>query len=306
MYRIILCLFVVITVTMNCHRADAQGTGSLAFISQRVGGVPHIFLENSAGTVTQLTSGSYPENSFSWSPDGTKIAFWRGEDGEGIYMMNADGSDVERLSPSPGYDIFPSWSPDGTELVFVRIIDPGSGPPNQISDIMTMDADGTNVQTILANNTFNMEPRWSPDGTKILFMSTLKPGGVNIYTMSTTGTNITELTTQGNNGDPSWSPDGTEIAFGSNRVNGKLNIFMMNANGSNQRQITNFTEPDEAGDTGWSPDGSEIAFEYDIGGEDESNPNASAVVETMNANGTDIESMGQQCSDVGCSPRWQP
>jgi Tol biopolymer transport system component len=301
----------LLAVIANCVAVNAAAPqpGAMAFIWQSSSGVTHIYLRNPAGTkVTQLTSGPYPDNSFCWRPDGKKLAFWRGELGEAIYTMNADGSNVRRLSPSPGYDIFPSWSPDGTKLVFTRVIDPGSGPPNQITEIMIMNADGSGVHTVLNNGAFNMEPRWSPDGSKILFMSTLGGNGVQIYTMAIDGSTISALTSTPYtaNGDPAWSPDGSKIAFGSNRVNGKLNVFMMNADGSNVRQLTNFIEPYEAGDTGWSPDGSKIAFEYDVGGGYQSNPGAPAEIWTMNSDGTNQESLGQQCSDVGCSPRWQP
>jgi Tol biopolymer transport system component len=305
-------MIVVTSVVINCGTVNAgriaSSAGAIAFISQRDGGVQHIFLRNPAGTaITQLTSGPYPDNSFSWSPDGTKLAFWRSEDGEAIYTMSVGGSNLKRLSPSAGRDIFPSWSPDGTKLVFCHVIDPGSGPPNQIIDIMMMDAGGTNVQTVLANNAFNMEPRWSPDGSKILFVSTLGNDGVQIYTMTPTGTNITDLTNAPwtINGDPAWSPDGSKISFASNRVTGKINIFIMNSDGSEVQQTTNFAEPAEAEDPGWSPDGTKISFEY-VGDDYQSNPNTNAQVWVMNPDGSDQENTGQQCANFACSPRWQP
>jgi len=285
-----------------------NNTGAIAFFSAR-DGVNHIYLMNADGTdVTQLTSGPFPESSLSWSRDGTKLAFWRQQDGEAIYTMNADGSNEQRLSPSPGYDIFPSWSPDGTQLVYTRIVSPPANAQQlPITQIMIMNADGTNVRSILNNNMFNTEPRWSPNGSKILFMSAIGGNGVQIYTMNTDGTNLTALTNVGTNGDPVWSPDGSKIAFGSNREGGgKLDIFTMNADGSGVQQLTHFLPPDEAGDTGWSSDGSQIAFEWDIGSDDQSNPNAYAEVWVMNADGTNPASTGQQCSGVGCSPRWQP
>ena len=222
-----------------------RNPGTIAFFSSR-DGVDHIYLMRADGTgVTQLTSGPYPESSLSWSRDGTKLAFWRQQDGEAIYTMNADGSNVERLSPSPGYDIFPSWSPDGTRLVFTRIVSPpANAQALPITEIMIMNADGTNIQTILDDNTFNTEPRWSPDGSKILFMSDIGGNGVQIYTMNTDGTNLVALTNAGNNGDPAWSPDGSKIAFGSNREGGgKLDIFTMNADGSGVTQLTHFLSP---------------------------------------------------------------
>lgn len=285
----------------------ATSVAPIAFIAPSSDGVPHIFLMSPNGkATTQLTSGPYPDKSYSWSPDGTKLAVWRGEDGEAIYIMNADGSGMQRLSPSPSYDIFPNWSPDGTRLAFCHVLDPGSGPPHQIIQIDVMNTDGSNVQTLLSNNSFNMEPRWSPDGSKIVFMSTLGGDGVQIYTMNADGSDITELTDVGNNGDPAWSPDGSQISFGSSRVSNELNIFTINADGSNLKQITNFVEPVEAGDTAWSADGKIIAFEHDVGGDYQSYSNAPAQVWLMNSDGSQQQTTGEDCCAVGCSPRWQP
>jgi Tol biopolymer transport system component len=305
-------VWLTVVIAASGSSASVRATAAaldppIAFIAPSSGGVPHIFLKSpNSNAPTQLTSGPYPDNSYSWSPDGTKLAVWREEDGEAIYTMNADGSGIQRLSPSPSYDIFPNWSPDRTRLVFCHVLDPGSGPPHQIVQIDVMSTDGSNVQTLLSNDTFNMEPRWSPDGSKIVFMSTLGGDGVQIYTMNADGSDITELTDVGNNGDPAWSPDGSQISFGSSRVSNELNIFTMNADGSNLKQITNFVEPAEAGDTAWSTDGTRIVFERDVGGDYQSNPNAQAQVWVMNSDGSDQQTMGENCSAVGCSPRWQP
>ena len=63
------------------------------------------------------------ETAPAWSPDGRKIAFARNGSGDdGIYVMDADGSDVRRLTS--GQDLEPSWSPDGTQLAFTRTTRP--------------------------------------------------------------------------------------------------------------------------------------------------------------------------------------
>ncbi len=280
--------------------------GKIAFV-KRINDENHIYIMNADGTdvghlANCLSGECYP----SWSPDGTQILFERHQDGAAIYVMNADGTNQRRLSPTPGRDVRPSWSPDGSKIVFTHVVTPSDrGIPD--TEINVMNSDGTNVKTILASSgTFNIEPRWSPDGSKIAFMSN-REGGQHIYTMDPDGANVKKITHDGANGDPSWSPDGSRISFGSNREGGgKLNIFTMKADGSDVRQVTHFLPPYESGDTSWSPDGQKIVFEWDVDGKGQSDPNARAEVWIVNADGTGAASTHQECAAVGCAPRWQP
>jgi Tol biopolymer transport system component len=252
-----------------------------------------------------LTTECYP----SWSPDGSKIVFQRQEGGAAIYLMNADGSNQHRLSPTPAQDVRPSFSPDGSKIVFTHVVTPPTGASEiPDTDISSMNIDGSNVHTILkSNGTFNVEARWSPDGTKLVFMRGKNGVSQQIYTMNSDGTDLTQLTNTGANGDPFWSPDGSRISFGSNREGGgKLNIYSMKPDGSDVLQLTHFLPPYESGDTSWSPDGSLIAFEVDNGGSGQSNPNAEAEVWIVQADGSSQANTHQSCAGVGCSPRWQP
>ena len=75
------------------------------------------------GEPVQLTDSPGRDATPAWSPDGRKIAFWSGRDGNAeIYVMNADGSDQTRLTDSPEADMNPAWSPDGSRITY------GSGP----------------------------------------------------------------------------------------------------------------------------------------------------------------------------------
>jgi len=300
------CIIAGFAVVANCVKVSA---GGIAFILQANAGVPHIYLMNPGSGVRQLTSGPYGDSPLSWSKDGSKIAYAESQNGIGIYTIAASGWNRKRLSPSPGRDFFPDWSPDGRKLVFNHLVAMPSPPALPITAIMSMNsADGSNRRTILYNGTsFLVEPRWSPDGSKIVFWGNLNTPTFQIYKMNADGTNVQQLTNSGNsNADPNWSPDGTKISFGSDRNGGNVNIFVMNADGSNVQQLTTFTEPQESGDTDWSLDGTKLAFEWDIGGDRQSNPDAYAEVWTMNSDGTNQRTTGQQCSGVGCSPRWKP
>jgi TolB protein len=254
----------------------------------------------------RLTNDADAENYPSWSPDGKRLVYQRDFNGSAIYLINADGTGQQRLSPTPGFDVTPSWSADGTQIVYVRLLEVPQ--PNQppMTDIRVMNVDGTGDHVILANTRFSVEPRWSVKD-QIVFMSLMDSSDLQIYVMNADGTGLRQLTNAGNNGDPVWSPDGNRITFGSDREGGnKLNIFVMNADGTQLEQLTHFDPPYEAGDTNWSSDGKKIAFEWDINGKKQSDPNAYAEVWTMNPDGSGETNTGVQCSDVGCAPRWQP
>lgn len=141
-----------------------------------------------------------------WSPDGTKIAFSsdRARDsGRDIYLMNPDGSEVERLTYRPNDKFRPIWSPDGKKIVFES-----RSAENRSWNIYVMNADGTGIVQV----THNLQseechcPSWSPDGTKLAFASSHE-GNSEIYTINIDGTGLKRLTNYpGRDYAPSWSP----------------------------------------------------------------------------------------------------
>jgi Tol biopolymer transport system component len=293
----------------SCCTATSEA-GRIAYVS-RQSSINQIYLMDvdSSGVgsnPTRLTADSDPENYPSWSPDGKRLVYQRDFNGAAIYVINADGTGQQRLSPTPGFDVSPSWSPDGTKIVYARVLEIPQPDTPPMTDIRIMNVDGTGDHAVLANTVFSVEPRWSVND-QLVFMSLMNGSELEIYVMNVDGTGLLQLTSSANNGDPVWSPDGTRITFGSDREGGnKLNIFAMNADGSQLEQLTHFGVPYEAGDTNWSSDGKKIAFEYDINGMKQSDPDAYAEVWTMNPDGSGETSTGIQCSDVGCAPRWQP
>lgn len=153
----------------------------IAFSSNRsdtVGVDLRIYTMNVNGSaLTQLTEedGHDP----AWSPDGTKIAFTSGRDDTGsqIFSMNADGSDQTNLTnyddnPHPDADggRAPSWSPDGTKIAFSSNRDSGD---DDISDIYTMNADGSAQTRITTNPTDDSTPSW---GSRLVANPGSRPG----------------------------------------------------------------------------------------------------------------------------------
>jgi Tol biopolymer transport system component len=111
--------------------------------------------------LVQLTHGDVTEEFASWSPDGTRILFTRGDSvdayAQDVYVMDADGSNVQPLTDWPGFDSFPVWSPDGSWIVFAS--DRDATPAEQAADrsgtfsgisLYVMGSDGSDVQRVLA------------------------------------------------------------------------------------------------------------------------------------------------------------
>ena len=194
----------------------------------------------------------------SWSPDGTKFAFFTDRDGNWeIYVMDADGSHPVNLTRDPGNDFWPSWSPDGTKIAFMSKWD-----NDHDFEIYVIDADGSYPVNLTMTEGKDDTPSWSPDGTKIAF-STNRDGNFEIYVVDADGSHPVNLT---NNDDddfsPSWSPDGKRIAFQSFRE-GDGEVYVLDLETGNVAKLTHgWVAPASS----WSPDGSRIVFESDRSG----------------------------------------
>ena len=100
-----------------------------------------------------------------WSPDGKRIALLgAGVDGDSdLYLVNADGTEQEKVTDDAGNESIPVWSPDGTRIGFTRMLDTGNKGELRILDV----ARGR-VTTLHGANVTHDPPVWSPDGKSIL------------------------------------------------------------------------------------------------------------------------------------------
>ena len=167
----------------------------------------------------------------SWSPDGTRIALARSEGGQSdIYILDArTGREVRRVTTGGGIDVSPDWSPDGNTLVFASERSGGS-------QIYLVDTRGGEPRRLTTTQGFYTDPVFSPDGSRVAFVS--RKGNFDVLTIGIDGTGLQRVTQdQGDNEDPTWSPNGRYLLFSSTRDGGRK-LWISTANGRHQRAVT--------------------------------------------------------------------
>ena len=247
----------------------------------------------------------------SWSPDGTKILFQSGayeeadEDSE-IFVMDADGSNIRQLTANDRYDGGASWSPDGTKILFQSGFPFPYEEADEDSEIFVMDADGSNIRQLTANDRYDGEAGWSPDGSLIIYVSTPTE-----FEGFENGDSFEDVNSDGStciiklNGSVVdcysqvwirvWSPDGSRILYRGITDEEVSHVSVMNVDGSGGQDL--FSDGERNQPLGWSPDGSQVIISSDSDGDEE--------IFAVNADGSNVRQLTNNDSYDG-EASWSP
>jgi Tol biopolymer transport system component len=267
-------LWIVLLAACAVTGADAAaGTGRFAYET-----TDGLYVADGPGLPAHRIPGTGPgDGDPVWSPDGSKIAFDREQDGNGVvdddvprdvYVMNADGSDRRRLTFSRRDDGWPSWSPDNRALAFyserrasdsayvvnlatgqARLVGRGGYAPHWTPDRHVIYTDAQD--RIVVAGPYGGHPRAvpgvtdaleavvSPDGRRIVFSTDTDFSS--LFTVAIDGGHREPLvlTNQTDALDPDWSADGSWVIYDwPDAVDRQSDVYAVRADGSETVQLT--------------------------------------------------------------------
>jgi Tol biopolymer transport system component len=173
---------------------DAAGTPTLQLVAPR------------GGVIRTLETGLPTFGGLSFSPDGASLLYWANADaaaGDGaLYALATDGrSEPVQLTDPAAIGTAESaiWSPDGTRIACQVLLDGSSDPVN--TEVVVMNADGSDPQQLAPRDGIDQDPAWSPDGTMIVFKSDREDANgvraVRLWLMNSDGSDVRLLSTEG-------------------------------------------------------------------------------------------------------------
>ena len=200
----------------------------------------------------------------SWSPEGDRIAFAASiSNGRlpGIYVINADGSDMRLVVELEGFTLSaPDWSPDGQKLVFVGLPGATSEAEQVNPDLYTVEVDGSGLTALTETPAVGeWSPSWSPVDDLIAYRRNEGRISDSIQLIDTSGRPAGTCYDGANGeiGEVDWSPDGRKIAFTSSLAltdtdtNRDLDVLTVSVGGS-QLELANLTTEGASG-ISWQP-----------------------------------------------------
>jgi Tol biopolymer transport system component len=186
---------------------------AVVYTSDRAGNWQIFEIPVEGGRPERVRSNPHTEWQADVSPDGDTLAFLSDRDGtEGLWLMNLQTKEPRALVRQENQPIMgnPDWSPDGRRIVF-------SSNWHRGHQIYVVEAESGAVERISPLASGGCEPRFSPDGKKVVYVS--RPSSTRSRLVEhDLGTHAERVLVDwpALNYDPAYSPDGRELAFASN------------------------------------------------------------------------------------------
>lgn len=208
-----------ITQDNNLVAAPAFVPGHLAlyYTSYKLN-YPAIFHHNLSSGARKVFAGYGGSNmSPAPSPDGSKVAMILSKDGwTDLYVGNADGTGLKRLTRSREDESSPCWSPDGNWICFAAKL-------KERRALCKISPNGGEIQRLPTIGVLNpTEPDWSPDGEWIVFTSQM--GGFEICVVPAKGGQAIQLVA---GEDPSWAPNSRTVIFARRQAGGRRSLSLL-------------------------------------------------------------------------------
>ena len=218
----------------------------------------------------QLTTGP---SAAAWSPDSKSLVYSMAGT---LWKQAVDSTVAEQLTDGPGYDYQPDWSSDGRWIVYTTYY-------KDAMELYALDLQSGQTHQLTSAGAVNVEPRFSPDGKRIAFVSTSFNGRFHIFAGEFANgnlNNVQRLTGENRSAlpryyyspfdheiSPAWSPDGAEIMFVSNRghIYGTGGFWRMKAEPGAEAREVHYEETTWKARPDFSPDGKRVVYSSYLG-----------------------------------------
>lgn len=228
----------------------------IVFESNRTGNWDIYMMHADGKEQRSLTDHDGDDRRPSWHPNGEKVLFESNRNGRNeLYVLEMKGLAISRFTVKEldGEPVFARYSPDG------KMIALSDKKSEQESTIKLVDLEGNLVNVLVDYGFRSFYPRWSSDGSHIIFFSRHETANEDdeLYQINADGSGEIRLTDwPAHNFCPAWSPDNSRIAYVKSMDQIRPEIYCMNADGSGDKRITTNTDGDTLPD--WSPEGNKL------------------------------------------------